>query len=378
MLTDRLSASALIGSIYDAALDPALWPDVLPRVTRFIGGPSAGLWSEDSSAAKRVAVYRACGFEAEYVDAYVTRYGHFDPSTSAFVLAKIGEPFARSQVEPDDAFFQTRFFREWQRPQGLMDCTYVVLYRRGLQTTLFAVSQRKGDRDAGRRVHGRMRLIVPHLRRAVLIGRTMDIENCIAASIENAFDRLSTAMFLVDAAGRFVHASAGGRDLLSSGDVLTVTRDRLFAADSAGDKALQEALAAANSGDLAVGVQGISLLLMARGGEEYVARVLPLAARSGHRLGQSASVALFVRKADLPSPSQPALIARRYRLTPMELRVLLAVASTGGGVANIAEVLGVSSETIKTHLSHIYGKTGVNRQVNLVKLVLRFSAQGLG
>lgn len=378
MSTNQRSESAVIGCIYDAALDQTLWPEVLPYVTQFIGGPSAGLWSEDSSAAKHMAFYRSCGFEPDYVDAYVNRYGNFDPSTSAFDLAQIGEPFARSHVTSDNELAQTRFFREWLRPQGLNDCIYVVLDRQGPQTTMFAVSQRTSDRNAGRRMRRRMRLVAPHLRRAALIGRTMELESCISASIEDAFERLGTAMFLLDAAGRFVHASAGGRDLLSSGDVLSVTHGRLFAADLAADKALQDALAAASGGDLAVGTKGISLVLTARSGAEYVARVLPLAARTRRRLGRSAAVALFIREADLPAPSQPALIAHRYRLTPMELRVLLAVAGTGGGIANIAEALGVSGETVKTHLSHIYEKTGVNRQVDLVKLVLRFSTRGLG
>src|SRR5207248_902192 len=32
--------SALIGDIYDAALDPTLWPQVLPRSAQFVGGPA--------------------------------------------------------------------------------------------------------------------------------------------------------------------------------------------------------------------------------------------------------------------------------------------------------------------------------------------------
>ncbi len=39
--------SALIGDIYDAALDPALWPDVLGKIYQFVGGCGAGLYSKD-------------------------------------------------------------------------------------------------------------------------------------------------------------------------------------------------------------------------------------------------------------------------------------------------------------------------------------------
>ena len=65
-----------------------------------------------------------------------------------------------------------------------------------------------------------------------------------------------------------------------------------------------------------------------------------------------------------------AKIAHHYKLTPSELRVLNAVVEVdGGGVRAIADALGVSQATVKTHLYHIFEKTGVRRQIDLVKLV---------
>jgi hypothetical protein len=40
--TERLSA--LIGDIYDAALQPWLWANVLENAARFIGGPAASVF----------------------------------------------------------------------------------------------------------------------------------------------------------------------------------------------------------------------------------------------------------------------------------------------------------------------------------------------
>jgi DNA-binding CsgD family transcriptional regulator len=61
-------------------------------------------------------------------------------------------------------------------------------------------------------------------------------------------------------------------------------------------------------------------------------------------------------------------IAELYKLTPSELRVLLAAVEIGG-VAAIADALGVSQATVKTHLHHLFQKTGTRRQMDLVKLV---------
>ena len=67
----------------------------------------------------------------------------------------------------------------------------------------------------------------------------------------------------------------------------------------------------------------------------------------------------------------PEIIARHYRLTPSELRVLLAVIEVGG-VPEVAEALGIADTTVKTHLGSVYGKTGTSRQADLVKLVAGF------
>jgi hypothetical protein len=44
--SDRLLA--LIGDIYDAALDTALWPVVLEKSCTFVGGVAANLLAQDS------------------------------------------------------------------------------------------------------------------------------------------------------------------------------------------------------------------------------------------------------------------------------------------------------------------------------------------
>ena len=66
------------------------------------------------------------------------------------------------------------------------------------------------------------------------------------------------------------------------------------------------------------------------------------------------------------------MIARRYALTPMELRVLLGIVDVGG-VPECAEALGVAQTTVKWHLGHLFQKTGTARQADLVKLVAGFS-----
>jgi DNA-binding CsgD family transcriptional regulator len=102
--------------------------------------------------------------------------------------------------------------------------------------------------------------------------------------------------------------------------------------------------------------------------------VLPLTSGARRLAGTaySAVAALFVRKSAIEVPSPPEVIARAYHLTPTELRVLLAIVEVGR-VPEVAVALGVAESTVKTHLGHLFEKTGVTRQADLVKIVAGFS-----
>ena len=219
-----------------------------------------------------------------------------------------------------------------------------------------------------------MKLLAPHVRRAVLIGRTIDLKTAEAAMIADVLDEISAGMFLVEASGRLVHANAAGHAMLAAGDFLTVGGGRLAATDAAAEASLRDVLAAAGAGDAAVGAKGIALPLVAGNGERYVAHVLPLTSgkRRDAAFHYAAAAVVFVHRAALATPSPPEVIAQTYGLTPTELRVLLGVVEVGGGPL-VAEALGIGETTVKFHLRRLFEKTGTHRQADLVKLVAGFS-----
>jgi DNA-binding CsgD family transcriptional regulator len=181
-------------------------------------------------------------------------------------------------------------------------------------------------------------------------------------------------MCLLDADGRVVHTNVAGRLILDQGDFLSESNGRIVVRDGKTERVLRELLVAAGGGDAAIGTDGIALPLRARDGTSYVAHVLPLTSGARRLAGAaySATAALFVRKSAIAAVSSPEVIARAYKLTPTELRVLLAIVDVGG-VPEVAIALGVAESTVKTHLGHLFEKTGVARQADLVKIVAGFS-----
>lgn len=74
-----------------------------------------------------------------------------------------------------------------------------------------------------------------------------------------------------------------------------------------------------------------------------------------------------------PLPGQPdcgAYLQRVFGLTPAERAVAIELLD-GCGLKAAAERLGISIATARTHLSHIFAKTGTHRQAQLVRLLLQ-------
>jgi DNA-binding CsgD family transcriptional regulator len=362
--------SQLIGDIYDAALDPALWPHVLKLTCGYVGGAAASLQSHDS--VRKSAVFQfTWGDDPYYSKLYNETYVKLNPAvTTAVVQTKIGEVCAYLDLIRQDEYRRSRFYRAWAAPQGYIDSVLVTLDK---SATSFAAAvvmrhERHGLVDAMAR--RRMGLLAPHFCRAVAIGKVIDLHKVEAASLADALDGLASGMFLVDAHARIINANTSGHILLADGHLLRAQAGRLAANDVEADRTLQEAFVAASAGDAAVGTKGMAVALATDQGERWVAHVLPLTSGARRQAGMShaAVAAVFVRKAALDLPSPLETIAALYKLTAAEMRVLMAIINVGG-VPEVAPVLGISETTVKTHLQRVFEKTGTSRQADLVKLI---------
>ncbi|QWG18971.1 LuxR family transcriptional regulator [Bradyrhizobium sediminis] len=363
----------LIATIYDAALMPALWSDTLARIGSFVGGDGGGLLSKNI-VSKDSTPYHHFGVDLQQVRVYADTHSRLDP-VATLPSFEVEQVVSIPELVPDDEFRRGRFFREWMQPQGWVDAANCLLEKSGSNCSFLTIlrSERNGAVDDVMR--RRLALVVPHIRRAVLIGKAIDLEKTRAAALADALDGLSAGLFLIAADGRLVHANLAGNGMLAAGDLLRAMHGQLVFCDRRADALLQQALAVATDGDAGAGVRTTALPLAAGGGDRYVAHLLPLTSGVRRRAGIAcdATAAVFVRKAALVCPSSPDVIADAFNLTPAELRVLLAVVEVGG-IPRIATVLGVADSTVKTHVGRLFDKTGTSRQADLVKLVAGYSS----
>ena len=361
--------STLIGDIYDASLDPALWPSVLQAICGFVGGSMANIYAQDAID-KTANRYFTWGHDPHYVSLYLEQYAALNPLLPAQLFFAAGDVYSMADIISHEEMRETRFHKEWLEPQGYVDFVGCNLEKSATSVAPLAVIRHARDGVVDEEARRRMRLVAPHVQRAIRIGKVIDLSQVETAAFVDVLDKRAAGVLLADADGRIVHANAAGRSILAQGAVVQDTGTRIVATDPRANLALRDVVARAAAGDAAVGTKGIAVMLPALDGAEYVADCLTLTSGSRVSTGVSygAVVAIFIRKATLDLQSPVELLSRRYGLTAGELRVVLALLDTGS-VSDVARSLGISEGTVRNHLHRLFEKTGTRRQAELVKLV---------
>jgi DNA-binding CsgD family transcriptional regulator len=360
--------SNLIGDIYDAVLDRSLWVAVLEKLCKFVTAQNATLAAQSGG---QIHFYHQWGLDPQFLETLHRTYSMINPLYVPVMLySKAGEVQTVGDLVPFDEFLKSRFYKEWAAPQGLGDAIWMLVEKSAAGFAGLSAIRNTRDGPFDDESKRRIRLLSPHFRRAITIGRIVDLHKFEAAALADSLDGLATAMFLVDARGHLVHVNVAGHALLDKADVVRAADGKFAAVDAQANGALRNVFIDSEHGDRAVSTKGIDVPLAARNGDRYVAHVLPLASGARRQAGvaYSAVAAVFVRKAELELPHPLETIANVFKLTSAEMRVLMMVVQLGGA-REVAPVLGISEPTVRTHLQHIFDKTNTSRQADLVKLV---------
>src|SRR6266700_2311612 len=115
----------LIASIYDAALDPALWGGALADIAEYVNGQTGGLLVKDSIH-ESVNAHWHTGVDPHYMQLYATTYSSLGPVAKS-PMGAVEQILSVPEMVPYDEFRASRFYREWARPQGWVDVAVAVL-----------------------------------------------------------------------------------------------------------------------------------------------------------------------------------------------------------------------------------------------------------
>ena len=188
--------------------------------------------------------------------------------------------------------------------------------------------------------------------------------------LEMTLDLLPVGIILVGAEKHIIQSNAVARAMLRCGEPIISRFGQLRAVcprrTAALDAAMQDVFVNRSACS-----DGIGVPLFYRDGRPAIAHVLLLSSRYIAGTSGRAAVIFITGIADHAALPIDAL-ATLFKLTSREGRVLQQ-SVLGKNRRQTAAALGVTESTVKTHLVHIYEKTGTSNQVSLCRLVSRLS-----
>ena len=172
--------------------------------------------------------------------------------------------------------------------------------------------------------------------------------------------------------------NAVGRALLDQGEGLSLRDGHLHIEGRNINKELQEALTSIIREQLHGETSMVRALRVPRpGGRSDLGLVVRPVPASQWSEGQvSPSAAVFISDPDLQESTSRPILGALFELTPAEAN-LATLLARGLNLAQVSVAQNISQHTARAQLKSIFAKTGVSRQAELVRLVLK-SVASLG
>jgi DNA-binding CsgD family transcriptional regulator len=347
------------------------WDTLLDEITRFLEGSAVALVSHDFKH-NLGSILSARGYNPKLLPAYALHHARQNvwlarerdyrpPGT-----IHIGE-----HLVPEHQLLRTKFYDEWLRPQDLHHRLCAVLSREHAIAVFLETMRPRQQAAFGHDDIERLRLLLPHLQRALRVHRRMAELELERDAALRALDQLPWGVMLVDEHRNRLRANRHAQEILVAGDGLMARGNTLRAelADETArlDRLLSRALdRSAPQGPNAGGTLSIT---RPSGAHPLSVVVVPLHIKI-EALGERGPIAaIFVTDPDIPLASNEQHLRELYALTAGEAR-LASCLLQGKSVDEAAATMGITVNTARAYLKRIYNKTGVRRQPELVRLLL--------
>jgi DNA-binding CsgD family transcriptional regulator len=346
----------LIDRIYESAVVPELWPEVLDELAGLSGSRGGLLFS-----ARKALHWTASGTVRDVFEEYVAT-GWFTKCSRRVCLMSQEQPsfFVEHDFWSEEQLASDPIYRDFFRPRGLGWSAGTGLRMPTGDNIVFSV-EREFARGPVERAHvEQLNLFRPHLARSAFVSARLGLQRARGAA--EALTALELPALLIDEKGAVIEANALSADLPDL--VRTGANNRLVLSDKRAGEMLAAALAALGTGEP---VPHSFPVRDAENKPVLVAHVVPIR-RSAHDIFASSYAILLLTPLNGARAPSAALLRSLFDLTVAEARIATGLAS-GQSLAETAAANGVTIETARSYLRRVLEKTGCHRQGELVALM---------
>lgn len=358
----------LLLTLYRGPLEQPLWQGFLRRLRDELEADFATLLLRPPSEGDQGVVLNAVVVSPDVYTAYNETWFALDP----FVDLPPDTVMTLSEFLPREALEATEYYREYMAPIGVFHMLGVDMQAPGGMAVRLRVTRGPEAVDFSAADRELVAALLAHIKQAVAlhtrITRTLSERDVYAS----AFDQLSLGTVILDEQASVLHMNEAARAILARPSQLSVHGghlqvgnrqqnqafraivDEVMAAHRHSEPSFVRVFRVEKSGSLS----GIGLL------------VRPLPRVELPEGVDSPAVAIFISDPETPHGVPVHVLTQLFGFTPAEASLSLLLAN-GLTLDEAATELDVSRNTVKSHLSAVFAKTGVKRQTQLVQLILK-------
>ncbi len=366
MLRDEADLIDTIERIYDAALDPTAWDQALHRCCQLLDGAASQIYGMD--LASRDCVYQIDhGLSQQYKQDFALYFSR-ESERNVLHQTRPDIDISYDYMMHDERSIDRHACYRFRQDHGLRYYVGAVLMRAPDLLILANVQRGPGQGHVSQADIDTFRLLKNHLARAVQVGsRLADLdmrERSAWAVIEN----FHVAVVTLGHNGRVRRCNKAARRIIDAGDGMRCEGGMLKARRPIDDKALQALIASALR-DFPAGTGGNMALAREAKVRPYSVTVMPVPAVAEFEALSGDHVLMLVSDPDGAPAEQGDILRRHYGLTRKQSELAMMLAS-GRPLGDCADALGIAEKTARRRLETIFARTGLHRQVDLVRLVL--------
>jgi len=369
---DDRDIGGVLDLAYGAAVDPGLWPRFLEAFADLTGAASSALvWqNQRTRRGEGLAMRLDPGVLPLYFSGFATRHPsqRWQHSPRERLRHFVPHIVADDDAMPKAELVRTDFYNDFMRPFDLHSVVRLGLTAHG-EDAAFLMVARPPQRD--RFAESELRFAThlhPHVIRAFELGQKLGVQQPRLGGGETLLAASPHALFILDPAGKVLHANPAAEALVAAQTTLSVMGGKLCAPTGEATQTLHTLVAQAAAPDRDARRGGSMALVSPLRRLPLPVTVAPIRAEASIAIRQEPSVLVCITDLEVRGQVSEERLRDIFDLSRAEARVAAALFD-GATPREAAEQLGVSFYTVRGHLVRIFEKTGTSRQAELVRLL---------
>jgi DNA-binding CsgD family transcriptional regulator/PAS domain-containing protein len=368
MLPDSAVLSHLLGSLYAAAADPTGWDKFLQQLARRCNAQSAALVMHD----KRWGLHtlaRNWEVDPEGTRLYQEHYGAVD----VWAERAAGIPMQKwtgtsEQLCPATKFSHSEYYNDFLRPLSIEHAAFSLLERTSNREAIVGIYRSPRQKEFQASELDLLRFLAPHIRRAFSLHLHIADLKGRSGGMEAALDAIRMGVMLLDARGEILAMNRSATSITAQGNGLIVTREGLRAESRFESARLVKAIREAVTTSEGKGLNAAGSILVSRRKGASLQVLITPSGDSPIDVARRVCAIIFINDPEQRVRTPNNILRALFGLTPAECRVAFLIGD-GRSPREVAQMLGISMNTLKSHTASVYAKTSTSRQSQLVRLL---------